>query len=130
MKNLVIILVLAITFLSSCEKEVTPIPTPTTTAALRDIHIDYAINCTSGDLEVVYYVKINGRMVERTENVQRLSHTISFDASTQEFMSVKARNSHPSYKEVLVSIYVDGVLFKSASTTTAGAWATAAGTPQ
>ncbi len=132
MKSIVLILSLGLILLSSCEKEVTPVnPTDTTPPAVRNITVDYAISAVSGDMEIVALIPdSNGVLVETTLNINRPYHTIHFETKSQQEIILKARNTNPSHDEVMVTIYIDGLIFSSASTTTANAWAIAKGIPQ
>lgn len=132
MKNSVIFFLLGIAFLSSCEKEVTPLPTTNTSqpVAVKEINVDYTIYAASGSVELVYIINADGVLVEKTATVNRMNHTISFTTKSQQLISIKAKNTQPSHDEVMVSIYVDGLLFRSNSTTGLNSWAFASGTPQ
>ena len=132
MKNITLILVLAITFLSSCEKEIPPVTTntnSTTTPVVKDITVEYTIYAASGNFDLVYVTMVDGALTEQSERLTKMNHTITFNTKSQQLISVKARNTSPSHDEVSVSIYVDGNLFQSNSTTTLNAWAEASGRP-
>lgn len=132
MKNVLILLAFGLVFLSSCEKEVTPVnPANSNPAIVRDITVDYAIYAVSGDVEVVAIIPdANGELIEKTMTITRQNHTINFTTKSHQQIMIKARNTNPSHDEINVSIYVDGLLFKSNSTTVANGWAIATGTPQ
>lgn len=132
MKNSILLLVLSVVFLSSCEKEVSPVPTTnaSTPVAVRAVNVDYTIYAASGSVELVYLINADGVLTEKTATVNRMNHTISFTTKSQQLISIKARNTQPSHGEVMVSIYVDGLLFRSNSTTGLNSWASASGTPQ
>lgn len=131
-KSIVLILSLGLILLSSCEKEVTPVnPTNTTPPAVRNISVDYSISAVSGDMKIVALVPdANGVLVETTLNINRQSHTIHFETKSQQELILKAINTNPSHDEVMVTIYVDGNIFRSNSTTAANGWAVAKGIPQ
>jgi hypothetical protein len=132
MKNITIILALAVAFLSSCEKEIPPVTTntnSTTTPAIKDITVEYSIYAASGNFDLVYVTMVDGVLKEQSERLTKMNHSITFTTKSQQLISVKARNTSPSHDEVTVSIYVDGNLFKSNSTTTINAWAVASGKP-
>lgn len=132
MKNITIILALAVAFLSSCEKEIPPVTgntNATATPAIKDITVEYTIYSASGNFDLVYITLVNGVLSEQSERLTKMNHTISFTTKSQQLISVKARNTNPSHDEVSVSIYVDGNLFQSNSTTTINGWAVASGKP-
>lgn len=131
MKNITVILALAITFLSSCEKEIAPVNpnTNSTTIPVKNITVEYTIYAASGNFDLIYLALDNGVLTEKNERITKMNHTISFTTKSQQLISVKARNTNPSHDEVTVSISVDGNLFQSNSTTTLNAWAEASGTP-
>lgn len=122
----------ALTFMTSCEKEVAPVnnSNPVGSTTVREIKVDYAIQSTTGQVEVLAYVlNEDGELVEKSFEVNRLSETITFYCKSGQLLSVKARNINPSHDEVLVSVFVDGVLFRSGSANSAMTWAVASGTP-
>ena len=132
MKNIILILVLAITFLSSCEKEIPPVTTntnSTTTPSIKDITVEYTVYAASGNFDLVYITMVDGILTEKFERMTKISHSITFNTKSQQLISVKARNTNPSHHEVGVTINVDGNLFQSNSTTTLNAWAEASGRP-
>lgn len=131
MKNITVILALAIAFLSSCEKEIAPVNpnTNSTTIPVKNITVEYTIYAASGNFDLIYLALDNGVLTEKNERITKMNHTISFTTKSQQLISVKARNTNPSHDEVTVSISVDGNLFQSNSTTTLNAWAEASGTP-
>lgn len=133
MKNLIFSLFLlsSLLFITSCEKEVPPTNPANNNAAstTRDITVDYSVYAVSQNVEIVAKIMVDGDLVEKTFTVNRLSHTIHFECKSGQLLSLKARNVNPSHDEVMVSIYVDGFLFKSNSTTETNAWASVAGTP-
>lgn len=121
----------ALTFMTSCEKEVAPVnnTNPVGSTTVREIKVDYAIHSVTGNIEVVALVQETDGLVEKTFVVNRLNETITFYCKSGQLLSVKARNINPSHDEVLVSIFVDGNLFRSGSANSAMTWAVASGTP-
>lgn len=132
MKNITVILALVIAFLSSCEKENAPVNPNTNTGStipVKDITVEYSIYSASGMFDLVYMTMEDGMLIEKSERLTKMNHTISFTTKSQQLISVKARNTNPSHDEVNVAIYVDGNLFQSNSTTALNAWAEASGRP-
>ncbi len=114
----------------SCEKEVSPTNSHSVgSTTVREIKVDYAIHSVTGNVEVAAIVFENGELVERTFDINRVDQTITFYCKSGEKLMVKARNTNPSHDEVLVSIFVDGNLFRSGSAYAANAWAEAIGVP-
>ena len=132
MKNILLLTFSALVFMTSCQKEEAPVTTtnPATTPAVRNIQVDYTIYAASGDVEVIAKIEDNGSLIEKTFQITKMNHTISFSTKSQQILLVKARKTNPSHDEVMVSIYVDGLLFRSNSTTATNSWATATGSPQ
>lgn len=133
MKNLFfsILAISSLLFMSSCEKEVAPVnnANPVGSTTVREIKVDYAIQSVTGHVEVVALVQDVDGLVEKTFEVNRLNETITFYCKSGQLLSVKARNINPSHDEVLVSVFVDGNLFRSGSANSAMTWAVASGTP-
>jgi hypothetical protein len=131
MKNILILSVLALAFLGSCKKEEAPISnTSTINSTVRAVAIRYDIYAASGDCEIAYLVSNNGILTEKTEIITRMNHSISFESKTQQKVFIKARNTKASHDEIIISIYVDGILFQSNSTTAINSWVTVEGIPQ
>lgn len=127
-----ILAISSIFMMTSCEKEVTPVnnTNPVGSTTIREVKVDYAIHSTTGQVEVLAYVlNEDGELVEKSFEVNRLSETITFYCKSGQLLSVKARNINPSHDEVLVSIFIDGNLFRSGSANAAMSWAVASGTP-
>lgn len=131
MKNILLLTFSALVFMTSCQKEEAPLATthPTETPAVRMVQVDYTIYAASGDVEVIAIIEDNGTLIEKSFQVTKMNHTISFTTKSQQVLSVKARNTNPSHDEVMVSIFVDGLLFRSNSTTGTNTWAFASGSP-
>lgn len=131
MKKLTTLVALILTVLSfsSCEKK-TVQPTSTTTASStpnESINVQYRVTSASGNFEVEYVSVDDDEVKTVSVEVKKMSFTHSFTWTTKQNLSIKASNVSPSSKELLVEIYVDGVLFKSGSANAPGAVAVAEG---
>lgn len=133
MKKLTTLLALILTVLSfsSCEKKsVQPEPSTTTTniTPQESISVQYRVSSASGSFDVEFITVDDGEVKTNLVEVKKMSFTHSFTWTTKQKLSIKASNVSPSSKELLVEIYVDGVLFKSGSANAPGAVAVAEGT--
>ncbi len=131
MKNIITFaLLLTITSFGSCKKKTTaPESTPTTTTAPEDkvIKVQYRVSAPSGQMNVQYTFNEGGVVKTETQTFNRLTFSYSFEWITGQNLSISASNATPSGKEVIVEIYVDGVLFKSGEANSPGAVASAEG---
>lgn len=134
MKNLFILSLSIVTLsMASCKKEeVKPVTTPSSTttvvpATQRDITVKYVVYAVSGDFKMRALVPVNGKLTEEIYTINRLQQEVEFDFKSGNKFMVEAVNSTPSVDEVIVEIYVDGKLFKSASANAPGAIAHAEG---
>jgi len=131
MKNILVLILFGLTILSSCKKEIAPvIPTQNNTNTVRLIEVRYDIYAASGDCEIIYLIADNGILTEKTENITKMNHSISFEYKSQQKVFIKVRNSKASHDEITASIYIDGVLFQSNSTTQINSWLVVEGIPQ
>jgi hypothetical protein len=134
MKN-IITLALLLTILSfgSCKKKTTAPESTTTattttpTAETKTINVQYRVSASSGQMTVEYTFNDAGEVKTIKSNVNRLTFSYSFEWSKGQKLSLSAYNTVASGKEVLVEIYVDGVLFKSGSANAPNAVAAAEG---
>lgn len=130
MKNLVILVLSIVTVgMTSCKKEeVKPVATPSSTsstvpAAQREITVKYVVYAVSGDFKMNVLVPINGELKQETYIINRLTQEIEFDFKSGNKFMVEAINTNPSTDEVIVEIYIDGKLSKSASANTPNTYA-------
>lgn len=107
----------------SCGKEQVPAPNSPATP----VTVEYRVAAESGHFTIEYLVAENGRMVAKTETIDRPSSVIEFEITTGHLLSVKAYNTTPSGKEVHAEIYVNDVQFKAASANAPNAIAEAEG---
>lgn len=132
MKKLTAALALILTVLSffSCEKKsVQPTTTTTnpTSTPKESINVQYRVTSASGNFNVEYVSFEDEEIKTTSADVKKMTFTYSFTWTTKQNLSIKAYNASPSSKELLVEIYVDGVLFKSGSANAPGAVAVAEG---
>jgi len=123
-------LILTVLSFFSCKKETTQPVVSTSTATVKapeSINVQYRVSSASGNFNVEYVSLEDEKIVTTSVEVKKMSFTYSFGWTTKQNLSIKAFNSTPSSKEVLVEIFVDGVLFKSGSANAAGASAIAEG---
>ena len=124
-------LILTVLSFVSCKKETTqPTVVSTSTATViapESINVQYRVTSASGNFNVEYVSLEDDKTVTTSVDVKKMAFTYSFNWATKQQLSIRAFNSSPSSKEVLVEIYVDGVLFKSGLANAAGAIAVAQG---
>jgi hypothetical protein len=123
-------LILTILSLFSCNKKNNNVaPANNTPAGTTDspINIQYRVTAASGNFNVTYTCLEDDKVVTKTMSVKKINFTYSFGWTTNKTLGIKASNESPSAKEVLVEIYVNGNLFKSASANTPGGVAIAEG---
>jgi len=124
-------LVLTIISLFSCNKKnntVAPEANTSTAATDQPINVQYRVTSASGNFNVTYTcLDEDDNVVTKTLSVKKINFTYSFGWTTNKVLGIKASNESPSSKEVLVEIYVNGTLFKSASANAPGAVAIAEG---
>ncbi len=122
-------LVLTALSLISCKKKnnVAPETTSTTEVVDKPINVQYRVTAASSNFNVEYTYLDGDVVTTKTVLVKKLNFTYSFGWTTNKTLSIKASNESPSGKEVLVEIYVDGVLFKSGLANTPGGVAHADG---
>lgn len=126
-------LALILTFFSftSCQKKnAEPVPAPSTTETVipdETIDVQYRVTSASGSFKVEYTALENDVVTVFTKDVGQSNFTYSFNWVENKNLTIKASNSTPSTKRILVEIYVNGKLFKSAQTNTSGGIALAEG---
>ena len=123
-------LILTVLSFASCKKKSSAPTEPTSTPAPTSIDVQYRVTSSSGHFNVEYMSLVDGKAVATNVEVNKISFAYSFSWTTKQKLSIKAYNSTPSAEEVLVEIYVNGVLFKSASANARGASALAEGVYQ
>ena len=123
-------LILTVLSFASCKKK-TPEPiapvTTTTPITEESINVQYRVSGASGNFKVEYRSLEDNKVVTTTVEVKKIAFAYSFYWTKKQNLSVKAYNVSPSGKEVLVEIYVNGVLFKSGAANAPGGIATAEG---
>lgn len=129
MKNLITVLsIITITFLTSCDKQELPTPASNpATPAVSNIAVTYKVNSVSGHFSVTALTYENGVQKEITNTIDRTNADISFSAPAGSMLSIKAKNSIPAADQITVEIWVNGVVFKEASTDVPGSFALAEG---
>ncbi|HWY11464.1 MAG TPA: hypothetical protein VN026_09070 [Bacteroidia bacterium] len=123
-------LVLTIISFSSCKKKTPdPVAPITTTTPITDesINVQYRVSSESGNFKVEYVSLEDNKVVTTDVEVKKIAFAYSFYWTKKQNLSIKAYNVTPSGKEVLVEIYVNGVLFQSGSANAPGATAIAEG---
>jgi hypothetical protein len=114
----------------SCKKETAQPVVSTSTATSTNpesINVQYRVTSASGFFNVEYTSLENDKVTTTNIDVNEVAFTYSFTWTKKQRLSIKAFNSTPSPKEILVEIYVNGVLFKSGLANTPGAIASAEG---
>jgi hypothetical protein len=100
--------------LASCKKEdVKPANPTTSTNPATSLAVEYRVYAASGQVELSYKYPVNGVMVEKTEVINRIQHSISFNGTRGNELEIEAKNALPSTDEVKVELYVNGVLMAS-----------------
>jgi len=128
MKNTLYLSLFLVSFVfTSCQKEETPVVQNPATVSQRDITIDYHIYAASGSFKTTYLFPNGDKMELTSLNGNRIDQTITFNWKSGNTFSLEAANASPSSDEVVVEIFVDGVLFKSATANAPGAVAKAEG---
>jgi predicted nucleic acid binding AN1-type Zn finger protein len=115
MKNIILYTsIIASISMVSCKKEDKVVPqssTPTST-----INVEYRVTNESGNVEITYLKPDdNGTFESETETVSRTYYAINFTCKKGNLLSVEAANVLPARKTVTVQIFVNGVLFKEAT---------------
>lgn len=116
-----IALILTLISFSSCKKKTAePAPITLTEAVIQDEDIDvqYRVTSASGNFKVEYTAVENDVVTVFTKDVDKYNFTYSFNWQEGKNLKIKATNSIPSAKKLLVEIYVNGVLFKSGMSNT------------
>lgn len=124
MKNILLTLTIALaTVLASCGKEELPAPSaPAGNTQNQSIAVEYKVRATSANVTVQYMApNSSGELELTTVQASRVDNSFSFDFERGHIFSVKAQNTFHSADEVIVEIYVNGVLQKTASANTPGA---------
>lgn len=125
-----LVLILTIISFTSCKKKaVEPVTPVTTTTPITEesINVQYRVSSASGNFMVEYTSLEDNKVVTTTVEVKKIAFAYSFYWTKKQNLKVKAYNVTPSGKEVLVEIYVNGVLFKSGAANAPGATAIAEG---
>lgn len=129
-KIITLALILTVISFTSCKKKTTePSSSSTTVAAApaESIKVQYRVSSASGHFNVEYVSVEDGKATTTSLEVGKIAFTYSFNWTKKQNLSVKAFNSTPSSKEVLVEIYVNDKLFKSGLSNIAGGIAVAEG---
>lgn len=125
--NLALVLV-TIVFVSCEKRTASPTSSPSsTTTTPAAIQIEYRVSSESGQINVEYTALEDGVVSTFSKEINRINFSFSFDWVAGKNLSIKASNSTPSGKEVLVEIYVNNVLFKSGLANAPGTIAIAEG---
>lgn len=104
------VLLVSVAFVS-CRKET--VTGPLVAPAPTTINVEYRVFCESGHMNVEYTMNDNGVVTQPSVQIDRTNFSQSFNWTTGQTLSIKASNSIPSAKQVIVEIYVNGTLFKS-----------------
>lgn len=112
---------------TSCQKEETPVVQNPGTVTQRDITIDYHIYAASAKYNATIVYPDGDHLETLTVVGNKMDQTISFDWKSGNKFSIEASNATPSSDEIIVEIFVDGVLFKSGNANAPGAVAKAEG---
>ncbi len=113
---------------TACSKEELPAPATTTTVPATAIQVEYKVRGFSGNLSIEYIkAGANGMPVTVKETSNRNEINVPFSWTSGSYLFVKASNTVPSHDEVVVELYVNGELKKSASANNPGASAIAEG---
>lgn len=113
----------------SCKKnnDVQP-QTPVVAAVPVTINVEYKIVSESANVVVSYmYPNANGQLEMKSEDITRSEYSVSFSTVKGKDLYVEAANANPARKSVHVQIYVNGTLFKEASSSSPSQAAIASG---
>ena len=131
MKKIILLaLILTVLSFASCKKESAEPVAPVTTSTpitTESINVQYRVSSASANFYVEYTSIEDNKEVSTTIEIKKIAFAYSFYGNRKQKLSVKAYNVTPSGKEVLVDIYVNGVLFKSGSANSPGGIAIAEG---
>lgn len=112
---------LFLAYLTSCKKEeVKPVVQETavsTPNAPKSINVEYRIYAVSSNFKVNYTApnSTNDKLIEYNLTINKMNHSIVFDYLSGNRFKVEATNVNPSTKVVTVEIYINGILYSSAS---------------
>lgn len=113
---------------TACSKEELPAPATSTPVPATAIQVEYKIRGFSGSIDIEYIkADANGMPVTVKETSNRNEINVPFSWKSGSYLFVKASNAVPSHDEVIVELYVNGELKKSASANNPGAVAIAEG---
>jgi hypothetical protein len=107
------LVVLSFSFVS-CEKEkIAPVVNHNHPA--KTVSVEYRITSLTGDITVNYLAPCQGltglNPVET--QINKTTHTITFDCYTGTFLSIEAWNNDYSKNEIILEIFVDGEIFQT-----------------
>ncbi|TND08189.1 MAG: hypothetical protein FD123_2444 [Bacteroidetes bacterium] len=111
--------------LVSCQKEEIPAPAGNNgSTQAQNITVEYKIYAASGNVVIQYMAPgTNGELQLTSETSNRLETNITFEYQRGNTFSIKANNTSNSSDEVIVEIYSNGVLQKTATANAPGATA-------
>lgn len=129
MKKAILVLTVITSFvLTSCQKEnVAPNTNP---AVQHNVNVEYRVYCESANITLEMLAPksgVNG-LQSQTVTVNRNDYSFTFSTPNNTFLSLKAWNTNPSFKEITVEIYVNGTLYKSGTLDHSTSTASASGT--
>lgn len=126
MNSILRILPLVFTLLfASCGKDEVSPSTPGNTTST--VHVEYRVSAQSGNMTIYQLVPVQGATIEEKVEMNRTTYSYEFDVYSGTQVRLMATNTVPSSDEVIVEIYVNGVLLTSASANAPGADALAEG---
>lgn len=107
-------------YITSCKKEeVKPIIEETaviTPQTPKSITVTYKIYATSGNFNVTYSAPnaTGDKLESNTVTINKMQHDVEFVWKTENRFKVQASNVNPSTKEVIVEVYINGILYNTA----------------
>jgi len=130
MKKAALILTTITAFvLTSCQKEVIN-PNTSNTPVAKDIMVEYRVYSESGNVQVEMEIPANHNtiMQKTIVEVNRNDYSYEFFWKSNTHFSVSSWNTNGLNKDITVEIYIDGILFKSATRDHTTGIASASGT--
>jgi len=112
----------------SCKKENDVQPQSPAVVTPVSINVEYKITSESANVEASYmFPNADGQLEMKSETVTRAAHSVSFSCTKGKFFYLEASNTAPARKTVHVQIYINGVLFQEASSSSPSQKAIASG---
>ncbi|HLP14524.1 MAG TPA: hypothetical protein VK177_21515 [Flavobacteriales bacterium] len=109
---------LFIAFLSGCKKqEVKPVTQPVTPVQSSQQHlitVEYKVYAESGSFILKYVAPEANKLKTYKTTINRNEHVIGFDWVNGSTFELEAANVTASTKQVIVEIYINGILYSSA----------------